>query len=274
MELVRKSPAAKLKSFLLKISEHNLFLLSSSVSYYSALAIAPFLLIILGVASFIGEDVKARATAWAADFSPAVGKMMDIIFENTQEGVSVGSLSGIIGLAILFWTASLVFLQLRYAFDVIYGFHETRGSKSIWVIITDKLFAMLVVFFAGIFLIIFSALPGVVQYFFGEEATGLKVLAFVVNFVIYTWMFWLIHYVTPSKRPKKREAFKMALLSSVFFIIGNVLLGMYFKGVAGHSIYGAAGSLLVFLVWCYYSSFTLFLSVEIFRFMRLNFSRS
>ncbi len=273
MELIKQGPIAKFKSFLLKISGHNLFLLSSSVSYYSALALAPFLLIILGVASFIGDDVKARASVWAAGFSPAVAKMMDIIFENIHQGVSVGSLSGFVGLVFLLWTASLVFLQLRFSFDVIYGTHEDRGRKSVRIIITDKLFAMLVVFLAGVLLIIFSALPGLVVYLFGKEATVIRALAFLINFIIYTCMFYLVHYVTPSQRPKKRDAFKMAILSSVFFIIGNVLLGLYFKGIAGHSIYGAAGSLLVFLVWCYYSSFTLFLSVEIFRFFKLNFRR-
>lgn len=270
MEQLKKSPGAKFRSFVLKLDDDNLFLLASSVSYYSALAIAPFLLILLGVASLIGEDIQLQVTNWAAGISPAVGRMMDIIFDNVQEGVNIGSISGIIGLVILFWTASLVFLQLRYSMDVIYNNHQQHRPKSIWVIITDKLFAMFIVFLAGIFLIIFSALPGII-YFVFNEAHNLpywRLIILAVNFIIYTWMFWLIHYVTPTKRPKKREAFKMGVLSALFFIVGNILLGMYFKTVAGHSIYGAAASLLVFLIWCYYSSFTLFLSAEVFLYLK------
>lgn len=270
MELIKKSLATRLKNLADKVFNDNLFLLSSSVSYYSALAIAPFLLILLAVASLIGEDIQNKVTKWASDFSPAVGKMMDIIFDNVQEGVNLGSLSGMIGLLVLFWTASLVFLQMRYAMDVIYGYHEGISYKSIWAMISEKLFAMLVVFLAGIFLIISSSLPGAVQFFFGDndKLYFYKTGAFVINFIVYVWMFWCIHYVTPSKRPRKRDAFYMGLLSAVFFIIGNVLLGFYFRGVASSSIYGAAGSLLIFLIWTYYSSFTLFLSIELFLFLK------
>lgn len=270
MELVKKRLPTRVKNLGDKIYEDNLFLLSSSVSYYSALAIAPFLLIILAVASFIGDDIQNKVIGWASDFSPAVGQMIKIIFENIEAGVNIGSFSGIIGFIILFWTASLVFIQMRYSMDVIYGFFEVRNNRSIWTQIWDKVFAMFVVFMAGIFLIISSSLPGVVQFFFrtDENLILLKSIAFVVNFFIYIWMFWCIHFFTPSRRPGKREAFKMSVLSSLFFIIGNVLLGVYFRSVAGTSIYGAAGSLLVFLIWTYYSSFTLFLSIEIFLYLK------
>lgn len=270
MELVKKRLPTRVKNLGDKIYEDNLFLLSSSVSYYSALAIAPFLLILLAVASLIGDDIQNKVIGWASDFSPAVGQMIKIIFENIEEGVNIGSFSGMIGLMILFWTASLVFVQMRYSMDVIYGFFEVRNNRSIWEQIWDKVFAMFVVFMAGLFLIISSSLPGVVQFFFrtDENLLILKSMAFLVNFIIYIWMFWCIHFFTPSRRPGKREALKMSVLSSIFFIIGNVLLGIYFRSVAGSSIYGAAGSLLVFLIWTYYSSFTLFLSIEVFLYLK------
>ncbi len=270
MELVKKRVSTRVKNLGDKIYEDNLFLLSSSVSYYSALAIAPFLLIILAVASLIGDEVQNKVIGWASDFSPAVGQMIKIIFENIKEGVNLGSFSGILGLIILFWTASLVFIQMRYSMDVIYGFFDVKDNKSIWVTLWDKLFAMFVVFMAGLFLIVTSSLPGLVQFFFKSDENYylLKTMAFVVNFIIYIWMFWCILFFTPSKRPGKREALKMSVLSSLFFIIGNVLLGIYFRSVAGASIYGAAGSLLVFLIWTYYSSFTLFLSIEVFLYLK------
>ncbi len=270
MEIVKKRFSTRVKDLGDKIYEDNLFLLSSSVSYYSALAIAPFLLIILAVASFIGDDVQNKVIGWASEFSPAVGRMIEIIFENVKEGVNIGSFSGVIGLIILFWTTSLVFIQMRYSMDVIYGFFDVKENKSIWTTLWDKVFAMFVVFMAGVFLIVTSSLPGVVQFFFrtDENLLVLRSMAILVNFFIYIWMFWCIHFFTPSKRPGKREALKMSVLSSLFFIIGNVLLGVYFRSVAGASIYGAAGSLLVFLIWTYYSSFTLFLSIEVFLYLK------
>lgn len=266
MELLRKSKTAKLKSFLLKVYNDNLFLLASSISYYSALAIAPFLLILLGVASFIGGDVRDRVIALAYDFSFGVGQMISLIFANVNEGVNVGSVSGLIGVGVLLFTASIVFMQMRFSLDVIYGIQEEDKNLSVWSIILERLFAMFAVIVAGLFIIVSSSLPGLVQLFGKEDENYLfyRGMAFFINFVIYVAMFWFIHYFTPSKHPRKTEALKISVLSSLFFIIGNYFLGLYLKSVASTSIYGAAGTLLVFLIWTYYSSFTMFLSVEFF----------
>lgn len=266
MELQKKSKFDRLKNFFLKISEDNLFLLSSSISYYSAVAIAPFLLILLAVAALIGSNVQTKVTTLAGNFSPEFGHMVTIIFQNVNEGVDLSSVSGLVGVLILFFTASLVFLQMRYAFDVIYGHHENKGRQNIFQQILEKLFAMFVVFIAGVFLIVSSSLPGLLRVLIPEQ--DLAGTAFIVNFFIYVVLFWGIHFFTPTIRPGKTEALKMSLLSSVFFIIGNVLIGIYFRNVATSSIYGAASTLLVFLIWTYYSSFTLFLSAEIFLYLK------
>lgn len=271
MELIEKSKTDKLKDFIFKVYDDNLFLLSSSISYYSALAIAPFILILLGVASFLGGNVRDKVIALSYDFSYDLGQMISLIFANVNEGVNVGSISGLIGVGVLLFTASLVFMQIRFAFDVIYGEQEDKNTNiTIWSFILERLFAMFSVVVAGIFIIISSSLPGLVQYL-GKENENLiyyKGFAFLINFIIYVAMFWFINYFTPSKHPGKREAFKISLLSSFFFIVGNYVLGLYLKSVAVTSIYGAAGTLLVFLIWTYYSSFTMFLSVELFLYLK------
>lgn len=268
MELIRKSWTTRVKNLVDKIFKDDLFLLSSSISYYSALAIAPFLLILLGVAALIGSDVQDKVVDMAVKFSPQVGDLVSILFNNVNQGVNFGSISGIIGIIILLSTASMVFLQMRYSLDVIYGYFSINASKTILQTIKERLFAMLVVFCAGVFFIVASSLPGIVRYLFGPKNFFFQFAAFGMNFIIFVAMFWLIHYVCPTRRPGKREAFKMAFLSSMFFIVGNILLASYLKGVASSSIYGAAGALLIFLIWTYYSAFTMFLSVEVFLFLK------
>jgi membrane protein len=270
MELIQKGLKTRLVDLARKVSEDNLFLLASSVSYYSALGIAPFLLILLGVASILGGNYQSKILTFAFELSPEFGKIVQLIFSNLNNGVDFGSISGIIGFVILLSTASLVFLQLRYAFDVIYGHYNFIPKKSFLANVLERLFAVGFVFIAGIFLIFSSSLPGVVLWRIkGNEAVIVyQVGAFILNFLIYVAMFWGIHYLTPSKRPQKKYALKMGILSSVFFIIGNTLLGIYLRNVAISSIYGAAGSLLIFLIWTYYSSFTLFLSVELYLFFK------
>ncbi len=270
MELIKKTPLTRLKNLVDKVYEDNLFLLSSSVSYYSALAIAPFLLILLAVASLIGEDVQTKVIKLCTEFSQEMGTMTQIIFNNVNEGVDIGSISGIVGLVIILWTASLVFLQLRYSFNVIYRQHNPLTPISVVSFVKERIFAMGVVVISGVFLIISASLPGLVAYFLKDHSNIVlyRIIAFLINVFTYIVTFWLIQYYAPSVKPRKRDAFKMSILSSIFFILGNMVLARYFSNVASSSIYGAAASLLVFLIWVFYSSFTLFLSAEIFLFYK------
>jgi membrane protein len=253
---------------LVGLTQHNLFVLSASISYYSAVAIAPFLLIVLSAAGYLGGNLQQKLITQASSFSSELGQMVEIIFSNVNEGIDIGSVTGLLGLFILFITASLVFLQLRFALDVIHGYHEVRGKRSVWESILEKIFALFVVFMAGIFLLLSSSLPALFNLILPGHLQ--KVSVFCLNIFIFVVMFWCIHYFTPTRRPEKREALKMSLLSSLFFILGNFVLGVYFRNVAITSIYGAAGSLFVFLVWSYYSAFTLFLSAEICIFLKRN----
>lgn len=265
MELIQKGPATRVKNLVTKIYDDNLFLLSSSVSYYSALGLAPFFLIVLYVATFVGESTQSRIVERAGIvFSPEVGDMIQLIFNNAKEGIDIGSVSGAIGAFVLLFTASLVFLQFRYAFDVIYGFWSTEVTKTFRSEVWERTFAMVAVVIGATLLIASFSLTAFMDEIFGE----FKSFVLIANFLLYVFMFMGLHYFTPSKRPRKKHAFKMAVLSSVFFMIGNVLLASYLKKVAADSVYGAAGTLLVFLVWTFYSSFTVFLSVEVFLYLR------
>jgi membrane protein len=272
MELVRKSFSAKLKSFATKIGDDNLFLLASSVSYYSALGLAPFLLILLAVASLLGANVQSDIIDYGYEhFSPQVGDMIQMVFANMQDGVNPGSLSGIIGLLTLLFTASLVFVQFRYAFDVIYGHYDFEYRKSTWQSVKERLFSMLVVACGAVLVVASIMVIPIMNHLigYGDLVPGVaKYAVYVVNFLVYLFLFSLLHYFTPTKRPHPACALKTAVISAAFFFLGNILLTYYLQRFAAASVYGAAGTLLIFLVWAYYSAFTIFLSVEVFQFLR------
>jgi membrane protein len=265
MELVRKSPARRVRNLASKVYDDNLFLLSSSVSYYSALGLAPFFLIVLYVSAFIGETTRYKIVKQAAHiFSPQVADMIRLIFMNARQGIDVGSITGVISALVLLFTASLVFLQFRYAFDVIYGYFSPEVTKPVRYMIFERIFAMISVIIGATLFIASLSITAFVDELFGKY----KDLVLLANFILYVLMFGGLHYFAPSRRPRKRHALKMAGMSAFFFMIGNVLLANYIKKFAATSVYGAAGTLLVFLVWTFYSTFTVLLSVEIFLYLR------
>lgn len=257
------------KDFFQKIRKDNLFLLSSSVSYYSAIAIAPFLLIILALSSLLGEESSQRIQSFSLSFSPEAGELVTMIFSNVKDEINLSSLSGLIGLLLLFVTSSVVFIQLRFSFDVIYGFQDLRQARSIWDEILEKFIAIFIVFISSFFLIVASSAPSLLKLF-PLENNSHPFMGYALHFfnvIIFICMFWSLHYFSPSLRPPTKKAFFMSLITAVFFLFGNYFLGIYFKNIATTSIYGAAGTLFIFLVWCFYTAFTMFFSAELVLFL-------
>jgi membrane protein len=271
MELVKKSFVSRHKPLINKVSEDNLFLLSSSIAYYSALALAPFALILLAVASFIGEASQKEIIKQASlMMSSQVGHMLEMVFSNVNEAVNLGSISGLIGLVVLLFTASLVFQQFRYSFDVIYGDHDPKSNEPLTSVIKDRIFAMFFVLMAAIVFIASLVASGIFLEIFASKEGGVwrSMTVLYLNFMIYLGMFTAVHYYIPSKRYPIIGTLKKAAMTSIFFMIGNFLLAFYLKRTAADSLYGAAGALLVFLTWAYYSSFIIFLSVVVFLHMK------
>lgn len=252
--------------------DDDLFLLSSSVSYYSALGLAPFLLIVLALAGLIGTDARTVIIDHTrATFSFEVSEIIRLVFINAEVGLKFSSVSGILGTLLIFFTASVVFTRFRYSFDVIYGYTTEEFKRSHLEAFFDKIFAMVIVLCGALLLVASLALMTYVEILFGpgvKEPFVADLAVFAANFLLYFILFAGLHHFAPSRRPGVRDSLKMSGLSTVFFILGNFLLTGYLKQVAAQSIYGAAGTLLIFLIWAFYSSFTIFLSAEVFLFFR------
>lgn len=256
----------KIRDFILIILKHNIFFHSSAISYYAALAIAPFLLILLQVGALLGNRLQTELISQTYFvLGPEVGRITEMIFSNANEGINLASISGIIGGVTLLFTASIVFIQLRFSLDTIYGYYDPNISRSFKAVVKERVFSMVIVILTAILFFLSLFISNIVKYIFGtdlEEGMAAQVIANVLSFIINMMMFSAVYYFAPSRTPKLSSAVKMAVFTSVAFIFGKILMGLYFKNVALSSVYGAAGTLLVFLVWAYYSSFTMFLSVE------------
>lgn len=267
----KKGLIPDLKTFLRRIDHHNLFLLSSSISYYAALGLAPLLLIILGIASLVGEDIKQEILSQVSMIAPELRGTLELIFFNLKTQVDVGSISGVFGLGFLLFLASYLFVQLRYSLDLIYGDIDVHKPKSIFEMVRERGVLMLVVMVMCTLFAISLLINPLFDYVFAESSLSENaedVLQYVLNFFILFLLFTGLYFVTPTKKKKLRDCAQMSVLTSGFFLLGNILTGLYMKNFAMDSLYGAAGALLIFLLWTFYSSLALFMSVEVFEFLK------
>jgi membrane protein len=260
-----------LHAFFKRIDRHNLFLLSSSISYYAALGLAPILLILLGIASLIGENIQHKILQQVAFIAPEVSQTLELIFSNLKDRVDLGSISGLLGLVFLLFLASYVFVQLRYSLDVVYGDFDKLKSKSFFHVIKERGGLMLVVIAMCLLFATSLLINPIFDFLLAsrfENADWRKFVQVLLNFSIVFVLFTGLYFFTPSIKKKFSDCAKIALVTTGAFSVGNILTGLYMKTVALHSLYGAAGALLIFLLWAFYSSFTLFLSVEVFEFFK------
>lgn len=260
-----------IQDFINLILKHNIFFHASAISYYAALSIAPFLLILLQMGALLGNRLQSELISQTYFvMGPEVGRITEMIFSNANEGINFASISGIIGGGMLLFTASIVFIQLRFSLDNIYGYYDPEVSRSFLDIIKERLFSMIIVVFTAILFFLSLFVSNIVKYVAGtdmEQGIWGQFVSNFLSFIINMMMFSAVYYFAPTRTPKLKSAFKMAVFTSIAFIFGKILMGLYFKNVAMNSVYGATGTLLVFLVWAYYSSFTMFLSVEGFLFI-------
>lgn len=253
------------------INRHNIYQFSASLSYYAALALAPFLLILLKIGSLLGRDTQVEII-YQAQFimGPDVAQIMDLIFKNINKEQNLASLSGLIGIATLLLTSSVVILQLRYSLDVINGDYDPELEKTFKAHVVERLRLMIAViataalFFLSIFIsnIIKHFAGGIIEY----HLIG-QIFLILLNLIINIGLFSAVYRFVPTKKPKLIHAFKMSIFTSFFFLIGKTFISYYLENVASHSVYGAAASLLIFLIWAYYSSFIIFISAELFLFL-------
>ena len=246
------------------IDKHEIFTLAGSLAYTTALAIAPFLLILLSVASLLGPELQEKLyTNLASSIGDKAGQTIIDIVKNTRENSEFSGLSGLIGFIILVISASAIFAQLRVALDKINEHKDAKNKSGIWIFIKDRFLSMGLVFgFAFLSIVSMMISTTIAIVFIGGEGIFWEAISTLVNFVIFSILFMSIFRVIPSDKLEWRRCRISGMVSAVFYLIGKNLISLYLAHAGLESSYGAAGSLVAFLVWVYYTSMTLLISYE------------
>lgn len=254
-----------LKHLIIKTDKHEIFVMAPALAYATALALAPFVLIILSIISFLDHDLQSKFTLeLTTAFGGEVGTAVKSIIENVDQHPKISGLSGLIGFFILFISASAIFTQLRIALDKINEFKGHAREDTVWTFLRGKFWSVgLVLAFA--FLSIASML---VTAFIGliypnGEGVLWHMISFGVNFVLFTLVFTAIFRYIPSEHLSFKRCLFSGAVSTVFYLLGKTLISLYLGKAGLGSPYGAAGSLIVFLAWVYYTAITLLVSYEI-----------
>lgn len=257
-----------LKAIFAKWGQDDATRLAASLAFFAVLSLAPLLLVITAIIGlFFGEGAAQDRLVGQAEgiVGPEGAQVFRDILANAAEGGGVTA--GIIGFVGALFGASNVFIQLQTSLNKIWEVApDPKGG--IKRTIKKRLFAFAIVLGIGILLLasllltvvltnleaLFNNIPG--------SALIWQTLEIVIALGIFTLIFAVIFKVIPDVKVEWRDVWVGAAVTAVLFTIGRTLLGLYLGTGAGSSVYGAAGSLMVLLLWIFYSAQILFFGAE------------
>lgn len=248
------------------------FRLSAIVAYYTVLALPALLVIIINVVGSIWGGIEIVQGQLTDEFTSALGKdaatAIEQIISETQDS-DKNLLSTIIGIGTLLFGATGVFYQLKISLNEIWKI-KPNPKASIWKIITDRAvsfaFILVIGFLLLVSFIVTAAISALNSYIRDVLPDVLLYVAYILDFVlsvgIISVLFALMFKYLPDAKIKWKTVWIGAILTAILFVIGKLLLGIYFGQADPGSTYGAAGSIVLILLWVSYSSLILFFGAE------------
>jgi membrane protein len=241
--------------------------MGAALAFYTLFSMAPLLLMVIAVAGIvIGADtarglIDAQLTSLLGEKGAGAVQAVLKAADSREEGLIAAAVS--FGTLVL--GATTVFAELRKDLDKIWK-HETKSVSGIWNTISARLFSFGLVLTIGFLLMVSLAMSAAVsvlgQYVAGAFPFVLRGLEFLVSFVVITGLFAMIYKILPSGRIEWGDVWVGAAVTSLLFYIGKYLIGLYIGKSSVASPFGAAGTLVVVIVWVYYSAQIFFLGAE------------
>jgi membrane protein len=251
-------------------NEDNAPRLGAALAFYTILSISPLVILVVALISLIFDRSRAQThvLSEAQALMGTGGK--DAIESMLQSGrkLSSGIFPTVIGLATLAFGATTVFGELRSALNLIWEV-KPKETSGITGMLRERVFSLGMVVSVGFILLVSllaSAGLAAVSKFFSDlipiPPFILEVVNFIVSFIGIALLFALILKYVPEERVEWRDVRIGAIATALLFTIGKSLLGVYLGQATPGSAYGAAGSLVVMVIWVYYSAQIFFFGAE------------
>jgi membrane protein len=248
--------------------EDNAMRLGAALAFYTLLSAAPLLVIVLAMAGlFFGASaVQGQVVEQLRDLIGAEGAqaVQTMIVHASRPGTGIVAM--LVGILMLLFGASGVFAELQDALNNIWKV-APRPGQPIWTILRDRFLSFVMVLGIGFLLLVslvITAILSALTHIAGLDHIGFigQLLSFVVSFAVITLLFAMIFKILPDVKIAWKDVWVGAAVTSLLFSVGKLLIGLYLGRASIGSAYGAAGSLVVFLVWVYYSALILFFGAE------------
>jgi membrane protein len=252
-------------------SDHKVTKLSGSLAYYTVFSMGPLLVVIISLCGLFleREAIEGKVYSVLQDF---VGQDTAVQLQEMIKNASIGDkslIASIIGIITLLIGATTVFGDIQDSINTIWGL-KAKPKKGWLKMLQNRFLSFSVIVSLGFLLLVSLAITGIIEGLssslqdrFPDVAV---VIFYIVNLVltlgISTLIFAVVFKVLPDARIKWKDIFAGAVVTALLFMIGKFGISLYISQTEVGSTYGAAGSLVILIVWVYYSSIILYMGAE------------
>jgi membrane protein len=269
--MLRRLRAVLLQS-IVRLFDDEALQLAAALAYYSLLSMAPLLLVVISLAGIFFTDGEIH-TALVEQMRALVGNegaaLTRTVIDNAQAEGSGGA-SLLVGGVLILVGATTVFAQLQHALNKVWRVAAAPGRGLIVEFVKQRLLSFALVLSVGFLLmvsLVISAVLAAVQTYVDDWLDGVtlfwQVVDLAVSFGIATTLIALMFKYLPDANIAWRDTWLGAGITALLFIVGKQLIGLYLGQTTIASSYGAAGSVVVFMVWVYYASLILLFGAEV-----------
>ena len=243
--------------------------MGAALSYYTLFSIAPLLLIVISVAGMLfgekavqGEVTQSLQYLMGEDGAKAVEGLLLSVSE-PKEGI----IATVIGLFVLLLGATTVFGELQNALDRIWRAPARKDASSLWRLLRSRLLSFGMILGIAFLLMVSLVMDTVLQALGKMWGTGAlqvigQLLNLAIGFALTTTIFAMIYKLLPRAKVAWHDVWIGALVTAALFTLGKFLISLYIGRSAVASSFGAAGSLVVVMIWVYYSAQIFLLGAE------------
>lgn len=265
-----------LKDSAMSFMDHKGLRLSAALAYYTIFAMAPLLLIVIWVVGFLyGQHLEGQDAVQNEIFEEAagvIGKETTAQLQAIVHRISVSSQSGIgiiIGIGTLIFASTTIFVQIQEGINFIWDV-KPKPKKGWKRMLLNRAVSFSMVLGLGFLLItslllngIIAALSDILSRYFPELSVYLLNWVNIgITFLVTTILFGFIFRFLPDAKIRFKDVLGGALFTASLFMLGRYLIGLYMQYTAPGSAYGAAGSLIVLLLWVNYSAAIMYFGAE------------
>ena len=244
--------------------------LGAALAFYTVFALAPGLILIIALAALLlgKEAAQAQIISQVQDLAGDAGAQVVRAAIESARSAGGSLLATGLGTVTLLFGLWGVFGELQDALNTIWGV-TARPGRGVIGIVTQRFWSATMVVGIGFLLLVSlaaSAWLAALGKFFSRwlplPAAAMETANALLSFVVITFMFALIYKLLPDVKLAWRNVWTGAAVTAILFTIGKSLIGLYLGRSTAASVYGAAGSLIVILLWIYYSAQIVFFGAE------------